>query len=118
MLLPLTAPLVDIYGVYGLIFLPPAQVAAVWIGFTALQAATAGSALRLGRERHHPLWALPLWLILYRQLRCLVVGRATVLALRGCHAEPATPPAAPDLSAMRSGYFDPPTLRGGGQPGR
>jgi hypothetical protein len=107
-LLPLTAPLVDIYGVYGLIFLPPAQVAAVWIGFTALQATTAGCALRLGRERHHPLWALPLWLILYRQFRCLVVGRATVLAFRGCHAEPTTPPAAPDLSALRSGYFDPP----------
>ena len=38
-LLPLCAPAVDVYAVYGLLFLPAGQVAAVWLGFIALQAA-------------------------------------------------------------------------------
>jgi hypothetical protein len=82
-LLPLTAPMVDIYGIYGLLFLPPAKVAAIWIGFTALQVATAGYALRLDREGYGPLWTLPFQQIVYRQLLYLVVCQATVMALRG-----------------------------------
>lgn len=82
-LLPLTAPVVDIYAVYGLIFLPPAKVAAVWLGFTALQVATAAYALRLDGERYGPLWSLPLQQIVYRQLMYLVVCQATVMALGG-----------------------------------
>ena len=82
-LLPLTAPMVDIYALYGLIFLPPAKVAAAWLGFTALQVATAGYALRLDRERYGPLWSVPLQQIVYRQLMYLVVFQATVMALSG-----------------------------------
>jgi glycosyltransferase involved in cell wall biosynthesis len=82
-LLPLTAPVVDVYAVYGLIFFSPAKVAAVWLGFTALQVATAAYALRLDGERYGPLWSLPLQQIVYRQLMYLVVGQATVMALGG-----------------------------------
>ena len=82
-LLPLTAPAVDVYAVYGLIFLPVAQVAAVWCGFVAVQMLTAGYALRLDRESYGPLWTLPLQQILYRQLMYLVVVQSTVMALIG-----------------------------------
>jgi peptidoglycan/xylan/chitin deacetylase (PgdA/CDA1 family)/GT2 family glycosyltransferase len=82
-LLPLTAPMVDVYAVYGLLFLPPAQVAAVWAGFTLAQAATAAYALRLDGERYGPLWSLPLQQVVYRQLMYLVVFQSTVMALLG-----------------------------------
>jgi cellulose synthase/poly-beta-1,6-N-acetylglucosamine synthase-like glycosyltransferase/peptidoglycan/xylan/chitin deacetylase (PgdA/CDA1 family) len=82
-LLPLSAPMVDLYGLYGLLFLPVAKVAVVWAGFTAVQVATAGYALRLDRERYGPLWSLPLQQIVYRQLMYLVVFQSTVMALLG-----------------------------------
>jgi hypothetical protein len=82
-LLPLAAPAVDVYAVYGLIFLPVAQVAGVWLSYTALQLLAAGYALRLDRERLGPLWTLPLQLIVYRQLMYLVTVQSTVAALTG-----------------------------------
>jgi peptidoglycan/xylan/chitin deacetylase (PgdA/CDA1 family)/glycosyltransferase involved in cell wall biosynthesis len=82
-LLPLCACLVDVYGVYGLLFLPPAEVAAVWTGFTAVQVLTAAYALRLDRERYGALWSLPLQQVVYRQLMYLVVFQSTVMALLG-----------------------------------
>ncbi|OLB81171.1 MAG: bi-functional transferase/deacetylase [Actinobacteria bacterium 13_2_20CM_2_71_6] len=82
-LLPLTAPMVDVYGLYGLVFLPWAKVAGVWFGFVAAQLAAAGYALRLDRERYGPLWTLPLQQIVYRQLMYLVVIQSTVTALLG-----------------------------------
>jgi len=82
-LLPLAAPAVDAYAVYGLIFLPWHQVAGVWLGFLALQTMTAAYALRLDRERLSPLWALPLQQVVFRQLMYLVVIQSTVTALVG-----------------------------------
>lgn len=37
-LLPMLAPVVDVFAVYGLLFLDPLRVLAVWVGFLALQA--------------------------------------------------------------------------------
>ena len=82
-LLPLTAPMIDVYAVYGILFLPLGRTAAVWAGFTAVQVATAAIALRLDRERYGPLWSLPLQQIVYRQLMYLVVIQSTVMALLG-----------------------------------
>jgi cellulose synthase/poly-beta-1,6-N-acetylglucosamine synthase-like glycosyltransferase len=82
-LLPLCAPVVDVYAVYGFLFLPGREVALVWLGFTAVQVLTAGYALRLDRERYGPLWTLPLQLVVYRQLMYLVVVQSTVTALTG-----------------------------------
>jgi cellulose synthase/poly-beta-1,6-N-acetylglucosamine synthase-like glycosyltransferase/peptidoglycan/xylan/chitin deacetylase (PgdA/CDA1 family) len=82
-LLPLAAPAVDIYAIYGLIFLPPGQVAGVWFGFVLLQAFTAAYALRLDRESLRPLWTLPLQQFVYRQLMYLVVVQSTVTAASG-----------------------------------
>jgi cellulose synthase/poly-beta-1,6-N-acetylglucosamine synthase-like glycosyltransferase/peptidoglycan/xylan/chitin deacetylase (PgdA/CDA1 family) len=82
-LLPLTAPMIDIYALYGLLFLPPVKVALTWAAFTAAQAVTAAYALRLDREPLGPLWSLPLQQIVYRQLMYLVVIQSTVMALLG-----------------------------------
>jgi cellulose synthase/poly-beta-1,6-N-acetylglucosamine synthase-like glycosyltransferase len=82
-LLPLAAPAVDIYGIYGAIFLPWQQVIAVWGAYTLLQMLAAGYALRLDRERLGPLWTLPLQLVVYRQLMYLVTIQSTVAALTG-----------------------------------
>jgi cellulose synthase/poly-beta-1,6-N-acetylglucosamine synthase-like glycosyltransferase len=83
LLLPLCAPMVDVFAIYGLLFLPPVEVAAVWIGFTAAHVATAAYALHLDGERYGPLWSLPLQQIVYRQLMYLVVVQSTVMALVG-----------------------------------
>jgi peptidoglycan/xylan/chitin deacetylase (PgdA/CDA1 family)/GT2 family glycosyltransferase len=82
-LLPLCAPMVDVYAVYGLIFLPVAKIAAVWLGLLAAQTATAAYALRLDREPYGPLWSLPLQQLVYRQLMYLVVVQSTTMALIG-----------------------------------
>jgi peptidoglycan/xylan/chitin deacetylase (PgdA/CDA1 family)/glycosyltransferase involved in cell wall biosynthesis len=81
--LPLAAPAVDVNALYGLFFLPPSQVASVWVGFVALQAGTAAYALRLDRESLRSLWTLPLQQFGYRQLMYLVVVQSIVTALSG-----------------------------------
>jgi cellulose synthase/poly-beta-1,6-N-acetylglucosamine synthase-like glycosyltransferase len=81
--LPLAAPAVDVYAIYGMAFLPWYRVAAVWVGFTVAQALVAGYALRLDGERYGPLWTIPLQQIVYRQLMYLVVVQSTVTALLG-----------------------------------
>jgi cellulose synthase/poly-beta-1,6-N-acetylglucosamine synthase-like glycosyltransferase/peptidoglycan/xylan/chitin deacetylase (PgdA/CDA1 family) len=81
--LPLAAPLVDLFAVFGLVFLDPLAVAAYWLGFTALQLVLAVVAFRLDGERLRPLWTLPLQQLVYRQLMYVVVFEAIVAALRG-----------------------------------
>ncbi|MBQ0905816.1 bifunctional polysaccharide deacetylase/glycosyltransferase family 2 protein [Micromonospora sp. U21] len=81
--LPLTAPAVDVFAVYGLLFLPWSTLALAWAGLLLLQAATAGYALHLDRERYGPLWALPFQQLVYRQLMYLVVVQSVVTALIG-----------------------------------
>jgi cellulose synthase/poly-beta-1,6-N-acetylglucosamine synthase-like glycosyltransferase len=82
-LLPLLAPLIDVFSIYGLAFLNPVQVGVFWLSFTALQVLTAGYALRLDRERLSPLWVLPFQLIVYRQLMYLVTIQSVIAALLG-----------------------------------
>ncbi|WP_328678221.1 bifunctional polysaccharide deacetylase/glycosyltransferase family 2 protein [Streptomyces sp. NBC_00322] len=82
-LLPLLAPLVDVFAVYGLLFHSAAQAGAVWLGFTAVQVFSALYALRLDKEQFEPLWTLPLQIFVYRQLMYLVVVQSVVTALLG-----------------------------------
>jgi cellulose synthase/poly-beta-1,6-N-acetylglucosamine synthase-like glycosyltransferase len=82
-LLPLAAPAVDVFALYGLFFLPLSQVTLVWLGFTAAAMLTAGYALRLDGEPLRVLWALPLQQVVYRQLMYLVVTQSVVTALAG-----------------------------------
>ncbi|NUT18371.1 MAG: glycosyltransferase [Hamadaea sp.] len=81
--LPLAAPAVDIFAVYGFIFLPWVQMLVAWCGLLAIQIFTAWYALRLDRERYGPLWSIAFQQIVYRQLMYLVVVQSTVTALLG-----------------------------------
>ncbi|WP_422934602.1 bifunctional polysaccharide deacetylase/glycosyltransferase family 2 protein [Sinomonas sp. P47F7] len=84
-LLPLFAPVVDIFAIYGLIFLDPVRIGALWLVFLAVQLLMAGYAFRLDKESLRPLWTLPLQQFVYRQLMYLVVIQSVVTALAGVH---------------------------------
>ncbi|TDO50655.1 cellulose synthase/poly-beta-1,6-N-acetylglucosamine synthase-like glycosyltransferase [Kribbella sp. VKM Ac-2527] len=82
-LLPLLAPAVDVFAIYGLVFLDPVRVLAVWLGFLAIQTAMGFYAFRLDGEHPGPLWSLPLQQFVYRQLMYLVVIQSVFTALAG-----------------------------------
>jgi hypothetical protein len=81
--LPLAAPAVDVFALYGLLFLPWYQMVAAWLGLLALQTFTAAVALKLDRESWRPLWTIAFQQIVYRQLMYLVVVQSAVTALTG-----------------------------------
>lgn len=84
-LLPLFAPVVDVFAVYGLIFLDAFRIAALWLVFLVVQFLMAAYAFRLDNEPLRPLWTLPLQQFVYRQLMYLVVIQSVVTALAGVH---------------------------------
>ena len=81
--LPLLAPLIDVFALYGLLFLEPVPVIAFWVGFNVLLLALGFYAFRLDGERIRALWALPLQQFVYRQLMYLVVIQSIASALQG-----------------------------------
>jgi hypothetical protein len=82
-LLPLLAPVVDIFALYGLVFLNPLHVIGLWLAFMLLQLLMGLYAFRLDGERPGPLWSLPLQQFVYRQLMYLVVIQSAVTAVAG-----------------------------------
>jgi cellulose synthase/poly-beta-1,6-N-acetylglucosamine synthase-like glycosyltransferase len=82
-LLPLLAPVVDVFSIYGLVFLDPIRVVLVWLAFMVVQMAMGLYAFRLDGERAGPLWTLPLQQFVYRQLMYLVVIQSVFTALAG-----------------------------------
>ncbi|WP_078862599.1 glycosyltransferase [Streptomyces sp. NRRL F-5123] len=82
-LLPLVAPVVDIFAVYGLVFLDPLRIVGLWLAFLLLQALLSAYAFRLDGERIGPLWTLPLQQFVYRQLMYLVVIQSVATAVAG-----------------------------------
>ncbi|MFC0624647.1 bifunctional polysaccharide deacetylase/glycosyltransferase family 2 protein [Kribbella deserti] len=82
-LLPLLAPVVDVFALYGLVFLDPVRIIGLWLAFLGLQAAMGFYAFRLDGERPGPLWSLPLQQFVYRQLMYLVVIQSVFTALAG-----------------------------------
>jgi cellulose synthase/poly-beta-1,6-N-acetylglucosamine synthase-like glycosyltransferase len=105
-LLPLVAPMIDLFALYGVIFGNAAPVLAFWLAFNALQLGIAVVAFRLDGESLRPLWALPLQQFVYRQLMYLVIIESSISALIGARAHwqsiprtgdvelpPASPPA-------------------------
>ena len=82
-LLPLLAPAIDLFALYGLAFLDPVAVAGYWLGFNAFQLALGAYAFRLDREPLGPLWAVPLQQFVYRQLMYLVVIQSVISAAVG-----------------------------------
>ncbi|MFF4211053.1 glycosyltransferase [Streptomyces sp. NPDC001796] len=82
-LLPLLAPVVDVFAVYGLVFLDPVRVVGLWLAFLLLQLVMGLYAFRLDGERPGPLWSLPLQQFVYRQLMYLVVIQSVFTAVSG-----------------------------------
>jgi cellulose synthase/poly-beta-1,6-N-acetylglucosamine synthase-like glycosyltransferase/peptidoglycan/xylan/chitin deacetylase (PgdA/CDA1 family) len=82
-LLPLIAPVVDVFSIYGLIFLNPVHVALFWLSFVVLQAVAGGYALRLDGEKLRSLWVLPVQQVVYRQLMYMVTIQSVISALLG-----------------------------------
>jgi len=81
--LPMLAPLIDLFALYGLVFLDPVPVIGYWIAFNVLQLALGWYAFRLDRESPRVLWAMPLQQFVYRQLMYLVVIEAVISATLG-----------------------------------
>ncbi|MER7768751.1 bifunctional polysaccharide deacetylase/glycosyltransferase family 2 protein [Kitasatospora sp. NPDC096140] len=82
-LLPLLAPVVDVFALYGLVFLDPARIIGLWAAFLLVQMLMGAYAFRLDKERLGPLWSLPLQQFVYRQLMYLVVIQSVFTALAG-----------------------------------
>jgi poly-beta-1,6 N-acetyl-D-glucosamine synthase len=80
---PVLAPLLDLWVLYGLLFLDPAPVLLAWVAFTATQVLLAAYAFRLDKESLRPLWAVPVQQFVYRQLMYLVVIQSAVTAVMG-----------------------------------
>jgi cellulose synthase/poly-beta-1,6-N-acetylglucosamine synthase-like glycosyltransferase/peptidoglycan/xylan/chitin deacetylase (PgdA/CDA1 family) len=81
--LPLLAPLVDLFALYGALFLSPWRVLVYWVGFNVLQLVLAVYAFRLDRESPRTLWAMPMQQFVYRQLMYMVVIESVMSALAG-----------------------------------
>lgn len=85
-LLPLFAPVVDVFAIYGLAFLDPKRVILLWLAFLAIQVLTSAYAFRLDRESLRTLWwAVLLQQVVYRQLMYLVVIQSVFTAFAGTH---------------------------------
>ena len=82
-LLPLLAPAVDVFAVYGLLFQDPLRTAAVWLGFQTLDLLVALYAFRLDGESPRVLWALPVTQFCYRQMMYAVVFQSVATAVAG-----------------------------------
>ena len=82
-LLPLLAPVIDVYAIYGLLTGSTGQLVLVWGGYLGVQTLLCAYALRLDGESLGPLWSLPLQQFVYRQVGYLVVIQSVVSALSG-----------------------------------
>jgi cellulose synthase/poly-beta-1,6-N-acetylglucosamine synthase-like glycosyltransferase len=81
--LPLFAPLIDLFSIYGIVFLDPWAVLGFWCVFTSLQLLLGWYAFRLDGESPRVLWAMPLQQFVYRQLMYLVVVESVLTAIQG-----------------------------------
>lgn len=82
-LLPLLAPAIDLFALYGLFTGNAQSVLTIWLAFAVLQTAVTAYALHLDGESLRPLWSLPLQQVFYRQLIYLVVIQSIASAVAG-----------------------------------
>jgi cellulose synthase/poly-beta-1,6-N-acetylglucosamine synthase-like glycosyltransferase/peptidoglycan/xylan/chitin deacetylase (PgdA/CDA1 family) len=80
---PVLAPLIDLFTLYGMLFVSPVKSILVWGAVLGLQMACAAYAFRLDREKYRYLVMMPLQQIAYRQMMYLVVIHSCVTALTG-----------------------------------
>jgi cellulose synthase/poly-beta-1,6-N-acetylglucosamine synthase-like glycosyltransferase/peptidoglycan/xylan/chitin deacetylase (PgdA/CDA1 family) len=82
-LLPLLAPLVDLFLIYGLLFLDPLTTVVLWLTVVTVQMLVAAYALHMDGERLRTLWLVPLQQLVYRQLMYLVLIESVLTAIGG-----------------------------------
>jgi cellulose synthase/poly-beta-1,6-N-acetylglucosamine synthase-like glycosyltransferase/peptidoglycan/xylan/chitin deacetylase (PgdA/CDA1 family) len=82
-LLPITAPLIDVFFVYGLFFLDPGTTLVLWLSVMLIQTAGAAFAFRTDGEPLGPLWLMPAQQLIYRQLMYVVLGQSLGSAVSG-----------------------------------
>jgi hypothetical protein len=73
----------DIFLVYGVLFLDPVATVLAWAGVLMLQMVAAAYAFRLEGESLRPLWLMPLQQLVYRQLMYAVVIQSVSAAFAG-----------------------------------
>jgi cellulose synthase/poly-beta-1,6-N-acetylglucosamine synthase-like glycosyltransferase/peptidoglycan/xylan/chitin deacetylase (PgdA/CDA1 family) len=81
--MPLCAPLIDLFALYGIFFLDPLPIALAWIAFNLVQLGLGLYAFRLDGEDPRPLLVMPLQQLVYRQMMYLVVIESVINALAG-----------------------------------
>jgi cellulose synthase/poly-beta-1,6-N-acetylglucosamine synthase-like glycosyltransferase/peptidoglycan/xylan/chitin deacetylase (PgdA/CDA1 family)/peptidoglycan/LPS O-acetylase OafA/YrhL len=81
--LPVTAPLIDLFFVYGLFFLDPGTTLLLWLSVLLVQTATAAVAFHLDGEPKGPLWLIPAQQLVYRQLMYIVLAQSLIAAASG-----------------------------------
>ncbi len=82
-LLPLAAPLIDLFAIYSILFQDPMPILVFWLAFNAFQMTLAWVAFGYDHESRRVLWSLPLQQLVYRQVMYLVVYDAIVSAFLG-----------------------------------
>ncbi|WP_433504630.1 glycosyltransferase [Pseudonocardia halophobica] len=82
-MLPLSAPLVDIFLLYGLLFEDPATTIVLWSLMMGLQVASGIYAFHVDGEPKGALWVLPVQQFVYRQLMYVVLVQSAVSAISG-----------------------------------
>jgi cellulose synthase/poly-beta-1,6-N-acetylglucosamine synthase-like glycosyltransferase len=89
--LPLFAPAIDLFCLYGLLFNNPTHIALYWLAFTLAQLALGLYAFHLDHEHPASLVTLPAQQLIYRQLMYLVVIQSVTTALLGTRLRWHTP---------------------------
>ena len=84
-LLPLCAPLIDLFAIYSILFLDPVPILPFWLAFNLCQLVLAWVAFGWDGESRRPLWSMPVQQVVYRQLMYLVVIDSVIVALMGTH---------------------------------
>lgn len=81
--LPTAAPVIDIFLLYGLLFLDPAVTLLLWGSMLGAQVIAGMCAFTMDGENKSALWLLPAQQLVYRQLMYLVLMQALAAALSG-----------------------------------
>ncbi|MEU6641840.1 glycosyltransferase [Saccharomonospora sp. NPDC046836] len=81
--LPLSAPVIDVFLIYGLVFLDPATTILLWLVMLVIQLVGGACAFHLDGERKGALWLLPAQQLVYRQLMYVVLLQSVTVALSG-----------------------------------
>ncbi|MFE5581711.1 bifunctional polysaccharide deacetylase/glycosyltransferase family 2 protein [Kitasatospora sp. NPDC056531] len=80
---PLLAPLIDIFLLYGVLFVDAPKTLSAWAGFLLIQGVLAWYAFRLDGEKPWHLVTLPVQQVVYRQLMYIVLLQSSITALTG-----------------------------------